>query len=113
MMLGVMLNLLCVIIALSGTDLTHFLIALFSLGVGWNFIFTGATTLAMTTYRAEEKNKAQGAINFFVFATMATTSFGSGALITTQGWSLLNISSLFFIVLVLFTLVWWRIKFSN
>lgn len=113
MMTGVMLNLLCVIIALSGTDLTHFLIALFSLGVGWNFLFTGATTLAMTTYRAEEKNKAQGAINFFVFATMATTSFGSGALITTQGWSLLNISSLLFVVLIFLTLVLWKIKLSK
>jgi MFS family permease len=107
---GVFLNLLCVVIALSGADLNHFLAALFCLGVGWNFLFTGATTLAMTTYKPEEKNKAQAAINFFVFSTMATTSFGSGALITTQGWNLLNISSLFFIVIIALTLFWWRFR---
>jgi len=110
---GVFLNLLCVVIALSGADLNHFLAALFCLGVGWNFLFTGATTLAMTTYKPEEKNKAQGAINFFVFSTMATTSFGSGALITTQGWSLLNLSSLVFTLIIAVTLFWWRFRYSK
>jgi hypothetical protein len=42
----------------------------------------------------EEKDKAQAAINFCVFATMAFTSFASGALVTTQGWTLLNLGSL-------------------
>ena len=87
---GLVLNAFCVAIALDGVDLSHFIAALICLGVGWNFLFTGATTMAMSTYRPEEKNKAQAAINFFVFSTMALTSFGSGALVTTQGWSLLN-----------------------
>ena len=87
---GVLLNFACIAVALSGTDLHQFVLALFLLGVGWNFLFTGSTTLAMTAYRPEEKNRAQAAINFFVFATMAFTSFASGALVTTQGWSWLN-----------------------
>jgi fucose permease len=33
----------------------QFLVALFLLGVGWNFLFTGGTTLLTTTYRPEEK----------------------------------------------------------
>ena len=80
MVTGLLLNFLCVAIALNGEDLSHFLGALICLGVGWNFLFTGATTMAMSSYRPEEKNKAQAAINFFVFSTMALTSFGSGAL---------------------------------
>jgi len=87
---GVLLNFACIAVALSGTDLHQFVLALFLLGVGWNFLFTGSTTLAMTAYRPEEKNRAQAAINFFVFATMAFTSFASGALVTTQGWNWLN-----------------------
>ena len=91
---GVLLEALCILIALSGQDLHQFAIALFLLGVGWNFLFTGSTTLAMNGYRPEEKDRAQAAINFCVFATMALTSFASGALVTTQGWTLLNIGSL-------------------
>ena len=85
---GVALNLACIAIALTGVDLHQFLIALFLLGVGWNFLFTGSTTLSLQAYRPEEKDRAQAAINFFVFATMAVTSFASGALVTTQGWAL-------------------------
>ena len=94
MLVGVVLNLVCVGIALSGQEIMHFTAALFLLGVGWNFLFTGSTTLAITAYRPEEKDRAQGAINFFVFATMAVTSLASGALVTTSGWSWLNLASL-------------------
>jgi len=94
MAVGLALNLLCVAIALSGIDFKQFLLALFLLGLGWNFIFTGSTTLAMTAYRPEEKDKAQGALNFCVFAVLALTSLASGVLVTTQGWTLLNIGSL-------------------
>lgn len=91
---GALLNLACVLVALSGVELMQFLVALLLLGVGWNFLFTGATTLLTTTYRPEERNKAQGAMDTCVFATMAVTSFSSGALITTQGWTWLNLGSL-------------------
>lgn len=94
MLIGVLLSLACVGIALSGQEIMHFTAALFLLGVGWNFLFTGSTTLAITAYRPEEKDRAQGAINFFVFATMAVTSLASGALVTTSGWSWLNMASL-------------------
>jgi MFS family permease len=91
---GLLLNLVCVAVALSGVELHQFLIALFLLGVGWNFLFTGATTLSLTTFTAEEKDSAQGLLNFCMFATLAVTSFASGVLVTTQGWQLLNWGSL-------------------
>lgn len=104
--LGVLLNLICISIALTGVDLHQFLIALFLLGVGWNFLFTASTSLAMTAYKPEERDKAQGAINFFVFGTMAFTSFGSGALITSQGWNILNIGSLIPVAVTAGALIW-------
>ena len=94
MSVGVLLNLICIGVALSGVEVTQFLISSFLLGIGWNFIFTGSTTLSLQAYRPEEKDRAQGAINFCVFATMAVSSFSSGALVTTQGWSLLNMGSI-------------------
>lgn len=107
---GVALNFLCIVIALSGADLHQFLIALFLLGVGWNFLFTGSTSLAMTAYKPNERDKAQAAINFFVFSTMAFTSFGSGALITSQGWNILNLGSLIPVVITALALLWLGIK---
>lgn len=103
---GVLLNLACVLVALSGQDLHQFTIALALLGVGWNFLFTGSTTLALQAYRPEEKDRAQAAINFLVFATMAVTSFASGALVTTQGWELLNYGSLLPIAATGAALLW-------
>jgi len=103
---GVVLNVACIAVALSGVDLHQFLVALFLLGVGWNFLFTGSTTLSLQAYRPEEKDRAQAAINFFVFATMALTSFASGALVTTQGWQWLNIGSLLPVALTGVALAW-------
>ena len=103
---GVALNFACVAVALSGQDLHQFLVALFLLGLGWNFLFTGATTLSMEAYRPEEKDKAQAAINFVVFAVMAFTSFASGALVTTQGWDLLNVGSIVPLALTAAALAW-------
>ena len=92
--LGLLLNVVCVLVALSGVELHHFEIALFLLGVGWNFLFTASTALSLSTYRPEERDKAQGALNFCVFAVMAVSSFASGVLVTSQGWAWLNLGSL-------------------
>ena len=80
------------------------------LGVGWNFLFTGSTTLSLSAYRPEEKDRAQGALNFCVFATLALTSFASGALVTTQGWRLLNFGSLVPVALTGLALLWLAYK---
>ncbi|OSZ71412.1 MFS transporter [Hydrogenophaga sp. IBVHS1] len=103
---GVVLNAACIAVALSGVDLHQFIIALFLLGVGWNFLFTGSTTLSLQAYRPEEKDRAQAAINFCVFATMALTSFASGALVTTRGWQWLNVGSLVPVALTGLALLW-------
>ena len=106
MSVGVILYLVCIAVALSGTDLHQFVVSLFFLGLGWNFLFTGSTTLSLKAYTPEEKDKAQGAINFFVFATLALTSFSSGLLVTTQGWTLLNYGSLLPVTATALLLIW-------
>lgn len=94
MAVGVLLNAVCIGVALTGLDLRHFLVALFVLGVGWNFLFIGGTALFTTAYRPEEKTTAQAALDTLVFSTMTLTSFSSGALVTTQGWTWLNLGSI-------------------
>lgn len=104
---GVALNLICIAVALSGVDVMHFLISMFLVGVGWNFLFTAGTALSLDAYRPEEKDKAQGAINFCVFAVMMLTSFSSGALVTTGGWTLLNYISLIPIGITGIAILWY------
>ncbi len=103
---GIALYLVCIAVALSGVDLHQFLVALLLLGVGWNFLFTGSTTLSLGAYRPEEKDRAQGALNFFMFATLAVSSLASGVLVTTRGWAWLNWGSLAPVLLTAGALVW-------
>ena len=108
--IGLALMLGCIGVALSGVELHRFLIALLLLGVGWNFLFTGSTTLSLSSYRPEEKDRAQGALNFFVFATLAVSSLASGVLVTTQGWALLNYGSLLPVALTGAALLWLALR---
>jgi hypothetical protein len=64
----------------------------------------------MKAWTPAEKDRGQAAINFFVFATMAVTSFASGALVTTQGWMWLNIGSILPVALTGAALVWMVLK---
>ena len=106
MSVGVLLYAACIAVALSGVGLMQFLVALLTLGVGWNFLYIGGTTLFTEAYAPEEKTTAQAALDFCVYTTMAFTSFGSGALITTQGWTWLNLSSMVPVVVIAAALLW-------
>ncbi|HEY9459475.1 MAG TPA: MFS transporter, partial [Paralcaligenes sp.] len=106
---GVALMLACVAIALSGVALMQFTLALLLLGAGWNFLYIGGSTLLTEAYQPEEKNKTQGAMDFCVFTSVAISSFASGVLVTTQGWTWINLGSLAPLALVAAAL-WWMAR---
>jgi len=106
MMAGVVLNLFCVAIALAGVDVANFWAALFVLGVGWNFLFVGATTLLTDTYEPAEKARAQGLNDLLILLTMATSSFTSGLLLEKNGWQTLNYLAIPFILAVGVAVLW-------
>ncbi|HEX8962522.1 MAG TPA: MFS transporter, partial [Rhodocyclaceae bacterium] len=91
---GTLLVAASIAVALNGISVMHFWIALFLLGIGWNFMFIGGTTLLTETYSPEEKAKAQGTNDFIVFAVQGITSLSSGILISRQGWETLNLFAL-------------------
>jgi MFS family permease len=103
---GCLLMAACTVVALTGVDLMQFLVALFLLGVGWNFMYTGATALLTTCYAPQEKNKVQGFNDFCVFSAMVTSSFSSGVLLHAEGWYLINALSLPFVLLALGSVLW-------
>jgi MFS family permease len=94
MLAGCALMFATVGIAHAGLTYWHFWFALFALGVGWNFMFVAATTLLTTTYSPAEKAKVQGANDLAVFVTMISSSAASGALVSTSGWTDLNLYAL-------------------
>jgi MFS family permease len=81
-------------IALSGVAFMHFLSGLVLLGVGWNFMFIGATTLVMQAYRPSERAKTQGLYDFVTFGAASIASFSAGSLLNTFGWRAVNLSAL-------------------
>jgi MFS family permease len=103
---GAALMVICVMVALSGQAVTHFQLSLILLGLGWNFMYVGGSTLLTQTYRPSEKAKVQGVHDLLVFCTTATTSFTSGVLVKTQGWELLNQVSLLPIVVAVIGMAW-------
>lgn len=89
---GALLILVCVGINLGGRDMGHFTLALALLGVGWNFMFIGATSLIATAHTGPEKAKIQGLNDFAVFSVVSAASFASGALESSLGWSAVNLA---------------------
>ena len=100
MFTGVLLSLCCVAIALGGVDVMHFWIALMLIGVGWNFMYLGGTTLLTETHTPAEKAKAQGANDMAVFITMAISSASSGWLFSAKGWEIMNYGAIPFLLAV-------------
>lgn len=110
MLTGILLLGLCVWINFIGTTVAHFWGALLLLGLGWNFLFVGATTLLTETYTLNEKAKAQALNDFLVFGTVTLTSFSSGAVQHALGWQIINIAVIPFLVLVGIANLWLRSK---
>jgi MFS family permease len=107
MFTGALLNFAAIGIALSGIEVAQFWWALVLLGVGWNFLFIGGTTLLTQTYRPEEMAKAQGANDQAIFIMMAISSFTSGLTVTAAGWERVNLFALPMVAAVAIAIVWY------
>ncbi len=83
---GVAINLLCVAVAMAGVAYENFWLSLTLLGLGWNFMYVGGSTLLTESYRPAERAKTQAANDFLVFFTVAVSSLSSGALLHRGGW---------------------------
>ncbi len=107
---GGLLMLICIAINLSGTTLWHYWFALFALGLGWNFMFIGGTSLLTKTYNEAEKAKTQALNDFTVFTTVAFASLSAGVLQYQLGWVMVNISVIPFILITLLSVIWLKNK---
>jgi len=109
MFTGAVLNLMAIGVALSGIAVAQFWVALVLLGVGWNFLYIGGTTLLTTTYRPEERAKVQGANDQTIFIVMVLSSFTSGMTVTTAGWERVNLAALPLVAIVAAAIIWFAL----
>ncbi|MFK7864525.1 MAG: MFS transporter [Pseudohongiellaceae bacterium] len=77
----------CIVIGWGQPQIIHYWGALVLLGVGWNFLFLGGTTLLTQSYRGSERFKVQAINDFTVFGLQAVGSLSAGVLIATSGWN--------------------------
>lgn len=108
MLWGAALLAVGIAVGLAGVTAWHFRIALILNGVGWNFLFVGATTLLTTCYFANERGKVQAMNDFLVFGTTATASFLAGFAQERLGWAPLNWSALAMVMVALAAVMWLR-----
>lgn len=103
---GAALTAACVAVALSGRSFGHFAGALVLLGIGWNFMFVGATSLLATSHAPEEAVRAQATNDVLVFGTVAASAFASGAVHAGAGWAALNLVLLPSVAIALGVMAW-------
>jgi MFS family permease len=110
MIAGIALLVAGVAVALTGVTEWHFRIALSLNGVGWNFLFVGATTLLTTAYRPAERGKAQAFNDFMVFGTTTVASLMASVVLELEGWAVLNYMALVLILLALLLIGGFRLR---
>jgi MFS family permease len=109
MLAGAVLNFAAIGIALSGLAVAQFWWSLVLLGVGWNFLYIGGTTLLTETYRPEERARAQGTNEQAIFIMMAISSLTSGLTVTTGGWERVNLFALPLVAAVAIAIGWFAL----
>jgi MFS family permease len=93
------------IVALQGQTVMHYWWALLLLGVGWNFLYIGGTTMLTYTYSMAERFQAQAANEFLVFGTSATASLLAGTVMHYFGWGRLMLIPIPILILVCIALI--------
>lgn len=106
MLTGALLNAACVLVNLSGTSVMHYAIALTLVGIGWNFLFIGATTLLTEAYQPAEKARTQALNEFLVLSTVALAVLFSGRLQHQLGWRAVNLGVLPLIAATVIAIAW-------
>lgn len=104
---GLVLEGACIAIALAGIEVMNFWLAMFLLGVGWNFTFTAATTLMTTAYTPAERGKTQGMMNQIIYTVVAIGSLSSGAFIHFFGWDWVNIGAIPLLAIAAAVTLWY------
>ena len=93
---------------LAGRDILHYGLALVALGVGWNFLYVGATTLLVRAYRPVERFRVQALNDFSIMGITAFASLSAGAVMQQLGWNGVLLASIPAILVAAMVILWVR-----
>ena len=105
MYLGVLFYFFTILLSFFQPSFLNYFISLIFLGIGWNFLFISGTSLLVTTYKPEEKFKAQGFNDLLVFSSMALASLLAGILISVASWKTVNLFCIPFLILIILSII--------
>ena len=105
MYLGVLFYFFTILLSFFQPSFLNYFISLIFLGIGWNFLFISGTSLLVTTYKPEEKFKAQGFNDLLVFSSMALASLLAGILISIASWKTVNLFCIPFLILIILSII--------
>ena len=108
MLIGAFVLCATVAIGFAGREVLHYGVSMVALGVGWNFLYTGGTTVLSSAHRPAERFRAQATNDFTVFTISAIGSLSAGTVMQVYGWNTVLASSLPIILLALGVLAWLR-----
>jgi MFS family permease len=103
---GALLMLACIGVNMTGQGYVQFFAALLLLGLGWNFLFVGGTTLVTESYRPAERARVQALNDLLVFGTVAATAMSSGVVHGYAGWTWINLACIPFLAASLLAVTW-------
>jgi MFS family permease len=95
-----------VVLSLAGAGFGSFASALFLLGVGWNFLYVGGTTLLTRAYLPAERGRAQAANDLIVYVVGLASSLSAGTLLSWIGWRLMNALVLPWLLAAMLAVAW-------
>ncbi len=113
LLLGLLAYTICIVVAFLNQDASSYWIALVLLGIGWNFLFIGGTTLLPRSYNPSERFKVQATNEFLVFGTQTIAVFSAGSIIFLVGWKMLLLITIPFIILQVGIILRWKYRNTN
>jgi predicted MFS family arabinose efflux permease len=107
---GCVLTAGCLVANISGIAFANFWVGLALLGLGWNFMFVGGSTLLTQAHTPEERGKTQAMNDFIVFSSSVLGAFGSGMLQNTLGWAAVNAGIAPAMLIALTAVAWFALQ---
>ncbi len=115
---GLLAYIIAIIVALSGTDFIHYFSALFLLGLGWNFLYIGGSSMVASVANAEERGRVQGVADLATTSLVAMASLTAGGLHSQFGWQVMILAGLVPVTILAVGVLWlsclrYKTKYSD
>ena len=108
--LGSGILILSCLMAAPSTGLLPLAIALFLLGLGWNFAYVAGSTMLADQLSPTERAKTQGFNDLVLGFASAAGSFGSGLMFAASGYGALGLIAASAALVPLGLAVWWQVR---